>query len=392
MGALGGIIDTGRRTVDPDMILGMSRAMISDGIDQRGAYLNRGVGVFHNGRLISDSPTPRQPISVTKDGKNYTLVCEGQILGLEPILSPFSTVDHHSPAEMMLEAYLAFGAEFVGSLQGSFSLAICDEAREEVLLARDRDGSRPLFYTVNGDTLAFASEIKALLRCLPDTAAIHTARFRAHITESCGAYRGEDLYRDIRAIPAGHVGIFSHAGMIVSPYEAISCGSDPAASPPPSIPCEFYCPDRRTLQVHLTEALFAFDYPQFDPWMSGFLRTLEQIPNEKKEHPLWIEDTTLFMSIDYARERADRLGSLRNTLVHSATPTERFLRPRELKTMDQRLEELLRDMDSPVLCRLFGKDWRDLPEQEKNVEKRIRMRGLLYQACLWFQGYPIRLL
>ena len=393
MSALGGIIRTNQKAVDPRLILNMSRAMMRSA-KARDAYLNGSIGIFHNDRLSPQFAFQRQPLTLTRNEKNYTLALDGVILGVDNILSPSPHEEEWvSPEELILEAYLSLGIDFVGTLQGSFALALCDESRGELFLARDRNGSRPLFYATDGESLAFASEIKALFRFLPDTA-VFGDRLRAHLIAPWGTYRPEEFYRDIFSLPPGHCGVFSRLGMSVFPYETVICSlsDEESESSQAIVPVNFSCHDQDTLRRHLTEALFAFDYPQFDPWIPSLLLTLEHLSNEQKKRPLIVEDATLCLSIPYARERADRLGALKGVDVEFTVSSEQVPRSKALKKMSRLLDELLEELDAYPLSYLFGRNWRELPGEEKNIAQRIRMQGILYHSTLWLEHYPIRVL
>lgn len=68
----------------------------------------------------------------------------------------------HSDTEVLLKAYIHYGKDVVFHLNGIFAFAIWDEKKQELFLARDHFGVKPLFYTIQNNTLIFASEIKAL--------------------------------------------------------------------------------------------------------------------------------------------------------------------------------------------------------------------------------------
>lgn len=391
MSALGGVVRNGRQPIDPRLILNMSRSMMMRGVTEKDAYLNGPIGIFYHGRKHSEFAFQRQPLTLTRNGKNYTLVLDGSITGIHQILSPLPVEKAICPEELILEAYLSFGTAFISDLQGTFSLCICDEDRGEVLLARDQKGSRPLFYTADGECLAFASEIKALFRFLPDAAIIQSERLRAHLISPCGTYRPEELYRNLYSLPAGHCGIFSRMGMHIFPYPSVVfslCENhDETPSTPTSLP--FYCPERDTLRKNLIDALFAFDVPQFDPWMPAVFHILERLSSERNEHPV-IEDPLLCQNISYAHERADRLGACKGFDFLTTVPSEKAARTRDLKRMSRLLDELLEECDPFSLNYLVGKRWKELPYEEKNLEKRIRIQGMLYQSALWQKHYPIR--
>src|SRR5690606_39466771 len=74
-----------------------------------------------------------------------------------------------SDTEVIVHLYEEYGPEFVHKLNGQFAIAIWDKNKQELFLARDRVGIRPLYYTEVGDTFVFASEIKSFLE-FPDLA------------------------------------------------------------------------------------------------------------------------------------------------------------------------------------------------------------------------------
>ena len=388
MSALGGIITREISGMGEDLIA-MSRSMILRGNARRGAYLHDGIGLLHNERSAGRDTalSPRQPLTVVRDGKNYTVLLDGFLLGMQSFLG-ICDLSAQSAAELILEAYLAYGTDFVGSLQGSFSLAVCDESRHELLLARDRQGNRPLFYASQGERFLFASEIKAILHAMGETACVDTTRLRTHLIAPFGALSGADLYRDIHSIPAGHGGIYSPLGLTLFAYEEISMG-EVNSEENAVLPSDFVCPDKETLRQEMVEILFAFDYPQFDHLMPGFLRALERGASLGERTEICVEDATLCMDIGYSRERADRLGNARRLSVSGKVPNEIIAKERELKRMDRLLQELLEEEDTVGLSYLFGRDWRSLM-QEKNTVRRIRIRGMLYQILLWERNYSLR--
>lgn len=96
------------------------------------------------------------------DGEFYN---RGELLNLLRGLGAQPPHEEDSDAALALALYLAMGTEFVRRVSGVFALAIADEARERLILMRDRIGAKPLFYARRGETLYFASLPPALLAC-----------------------------------------------------------------------------------------------------------------------------------------------------------------------------------------------------------------------------------
>src|SRR5262249_13015863 len=121
---------------------------------------------------VIDLETGDQPIA-TEDG-SAVVVLNGEVYDSEahpaalarrgPRFRPRSGTEGSAPA------WEESGAHVTESLNGMFAFALWDRAREQLLLARDRMGEKPLYYTVVDGWLVFASELRALL-AHPATAA-----------------------------------------------------------------------------------------------------------------------------------------------------------------------------------------------------------------------------
>src|SRR6185295_4975895 len=109
----------------------------------------------------------------------------------------------NSDTEALLHLYARHGDEMVHRLRGMFAFAIWDEARRGVFLARDSYGIKPLYTANDGWTFRFASQVKALLAGGeisrdPEPAGIVGFHLFGNVPEPF------TVYRDIRALPAGH--------------------------------------------------------------------------------------------------------------------------------------------------------------------------------------------
>ncbi len=120
---------------------------------------------------IMDLTTGDQPFQ-SPDGKIW-MVCNGEIYNAAALRReagawryPFRS---HGDIETIVPFYDRFGPDAVSRLEGMFGLAVWDEARRRLVLARDRAGEKPLFWTEVDGELRFASEIQALLE-FPDQA------------------------------------------------------------------------------------------------------------------------------------------------------------------------------------------------------------------------------
>ena len=157
----------------------MNQLQAHRGPDGEGAWSHASgrVGLAHRRLSIIDlTPAGAQPMSdaagdvITYNGEVYNYLELREQLGRDA----FRTT---SDTEAILAAYRAWGIECPTHLRGMFAFALWDERAQRLVLARDRFGVKPLYWTLEGDVLHFASEAKALLPFLPearvDTRALH---------------------------------------------------------------------------------------------------------------------------------------------------------------------------------------------------------------------------
>lgn len=152
----------------------MTAALAHRGPDASGLWLDcaRGVGLGHRRLSIQDlSAAGAQPMISTDE--RFIIIYNGEIYNAEELRRELDQTGQGtawrgtSDTEVLLQAFVAWGIErTLARSRGMFALAVWDRRSEELLLARDRFGEKPLFYSMVGNTLLFGSELKAL-RCHP---------------------------------------------------------------------------------------------------------------------------------------------------------------------------------------------------------------------------------
>jgi len=158
----------GEKLPTPELLIRMRDALRHRGPDDEGAWWSPDgrVALGHRRLSIIDlSPNGRQPMS---DGTGrLQIVFNGEIYNYLELRSDLEKQGHRfrtaTDTEVILEAYLQWGDDFLTRLNGMFALAIYDASRRRMLIARDRAGEKPLYYRCSSGTIAFASELKALL-------------------------------------------------------------------------------------------------------------------------------------------------------------------------------------------------------------------------------------
>ncbi len=162
---------TDRQSFWENILVSMHEKLIHRGGDASGIYLTHHAGLSHQRLSIRDITHGAQPMIRHRDGADYAIVYNGEIYNTDELIPELTAAGYNflttSDTEVILYAYMHFGASFVSRLNGIFSFAIWDGAAKQLFLYRDRVGTKPLFYHAKDGELVFASEPKALF-CFPD--------------------------------------------------------------------------------------------------------------------------------------------------------------------------------------------------------------------------------
>ncbi|OOM13561.1 asparagine synthase (glutamine-hydrolyzing) [Clostridium saccharobutylicum] len=152
---------------DKDILKKMVKTLERRGPDAQGFYISSNVLLGHRRLIVVDPKGGLQPMTKTFEGKKYTLVYNGELYNTEDLrkdlIKAGFAFDSYSDTEVLLTSYICWGKECINKLIGIFAFAVFDEGKNEVFLARDQMGVKPLFYTICDNTLVFGSEIKTIL-------------------------------------------------------------------------------------------------------------------------------------------------------------------------------------------------------------------------------------
>jgi asparagine synthase (glutamine-hydrolysing) len=176
------------------------------GPDDEGIHTGSGASLGMRRLSIIDPDAGRQPVG-NEDGSVWA-VLNGEIYNYRALRRELRTAGHvfrnGSDTETLVHLYEEHGLRLVDHLRGMFALALWDERRRLLLLARDRLGVKPLYYFEDQQRLAFASELKALLM-LPDLRPeIHWPAV-AHLFTFLTTPSRDSIVSGIRKLPPGHL-------------------------------------------------------------------------------------------------------------------------------------------------------------------------------------------
>ncbi|MGW5262397.1 asparagine synthase (glutamine-hydrolyzing) [Microbispora sp. NPDC004025] len=169
MCGISGWVDYGRDLRrERETVQAMTDTMACRGPDAEGSWLASHVAFGHRRLAIIDIEGGRQPMTAGAEGEVVAaLTYSGEVYNFRELRAELEQRGHRfrtqSDTEVVLEAYLEWGEDFVSRLNGMYAFAIWDARREELLLVRDRMGIKPLYYYSTPNGVLFGSEPKAIL-------------------------------------------------------------------------------------------------------------------------------------------------------------------------------------------------------------------------------------
>ena len=209
----------------------MVHAIRRRGPDDRGFFLSGPVGLGMSRLSIIDPQNGRQPL-FNEDG-NVAVVCNGEIYNHPQLREELEAKGHRyktcSDAETIVHLYEQEGLNFLDRLQGMFGLALWDQKRRRLIIARDRLGIKPLYYMDAAGCLVFGSELKAVLASKRASFTIDASAVDAYF--KLGYVPNPlTIYREVKKLPPAHVLIHEQGKTRIRRYWTLSFEPKPAKS------------------------------------------------------------------------------------------------------------------------------------------------------------------
>lgn len=203
-------------------IYNMNESISKRGPDEDGYYYEEHVCLGHKRLIVVDPDGGKQPMSAMKDGNLYTIVYNGQLYNTKELRFELEengfTFDSYSDTEVLLKSFIFWKYDVVKKLNGIFSFAIWNSKKNELFLARDHFGVKPLFYTIYNNTLVFASEIKALFKYPGIEAKLDEQSIAELFGIGPARTAGLGIFKNIYEIKPAHFGIFNENGLHIERY------------------------------------------------------------------------------------------------------------------------------------------------------------------------------
>lgn len=219
MCGIAGILHLDGQPAHPEPLRRMVATLDHRGPDAHGIEIRGPAGLGHTRLSIIDLAGGVQPMS-SEDGQ-LTVTFNGEIFNYielrRELIALGRSFASNSDTEVLLQAYAQWGEDCVNHFNGQWAFAIWDARRQKLFVSRDRFGKRPVFYTVVGKTLLFASEVKALLTHPAVTKAIDPVGLDQLFT-FWSTLPPRTIFRGISQLPAAHSLIVENGELKVSQF------------------------------------------------------------------------------------------------------------------------------------------------------------------------------
>lgn len=206
MCGVAGLINLNGDPVSPVILKKMTDTIAHRGPDGEGQWIEGPIGLGHRRLSIIDlSPAGYQPM-ISADHR-WTLSYNGEIYNFRELRTELESdgvrFRSKTDTEVVLNALARWGTKALLRFNGMFALALWDRQEKTLLLARDRYGIKPIYYSCQGNRFAFASEQKAILANAEFVRALNTAALLEYFTFQ-NIFTDQTLLKDIKILPAGY--------------------------------------------------------------------------------------------------------------------------------------------------------------------------------------------
>ena len=217
-----GLFDTrGKRPIDRGLLERMNDRQSHRGPDGSGYHVEPGVGLGHRRLSIIDLSGGAQPMF--NEDESVVVTFNGEIYEFAELMDELTAAGHvfrtRCDTEVIVHAWEEWGEACLERLHGMFAFAIWDRNREQLFLARDRFGKKPLYYTFLDDgTFAFTSELKGLrehprLDTTIDPTAVEDYMTFGYVPDP------KSIFKNVRKLPPAHFLTLTRGDSRVQPRE-----------------------------------------------------------------------------------------------------------------------------------------------------------------------------
>lgn len=299
---------------DLQLLKRMTAALVHRGPDDEGFYSDEHVSLGMRRLSIIDLEGGHQPIH--NEDKTIWVVFNGEIYNFKELREELTQKGHafytKTDTEVIVHLYEEFGEDCVHHLRGMFAFALWDKNREQLLLARDRIGIKPLHYISYHGKLLFASEIKSLLEFKAYQKEIDLQAL-FHFLTFLYIPSPYTIFQGIQKLPPGHLLVYRKGEIAIKEYWDLAFPDIRAARGKRQ---EEYCEMTRQLLRESVKLHLVSDVP-LGVFLSGGLdsSTIVALMADLSSAPIktfsigYGEEAKSYNELEYARLIAKRFGT-----------------------------------------------------------------------------------
>ena len=209
----------------------MCKSIEHRGPDGTRTMVRNSVAFGHTRLSIIDTETGWQPIA--NEDASVFVILNGEIYNFRELRKQLEAKGHNfttkSDTEVIVHLYEEEGTDFISRLDGMFALAVWDEPNGRLVLARDRIGKKPLFYSHQSGSLLFASEVKTLVESGRLKREIDPVALASYLTYGYVA-EPRSIFAGISKLPPAHYLVYDDSALKIKRYWELSREPDSAMS------------------------------------------------------------------------------------------------------------------------------------------------------------------
>ena len=203
-------------------VAAMTAALASRGPDEGQVWAETHCLLGHRRLVVVDPQGGRQPMERRWQGRRFVLIYNGELYNTAELRRELAragwSFEGYGDTEALLVAYMHWGPDCLARLNGIFAFAVWQEPEEQLFLARDRLGVKPLFYAPRGRGLLFGSELKALLAHPQVPPEVDAEGLTEVLVMGPGRTPGHGVFRGVRELRPGRWLHFSRQGLRTGTY------------------------------------------------------------------------------------------------------------------------------------------------------------------------------
>ncbi|WP_286820619.1 asparagine synthase (glutamine-hydrolyzing) [Desulfobacter sp. UBA2225] len=240
MCGIAGIINFDGKKSDTDLLVKATRTLFHRGPDEEGYYINGeerpdgynlddlplytspgqgNAGLGHRRLSIIDLASGQQPLC--NEDETVWITFNGEVYNYLDIKKELEKKGHifktNSDTETLVHAYEEWGENAIQRFRGMFTFAIWDEKKQELLVARDRLGKKPFYYSFENQSFVFGSELKVILE-VPGVDKSIDYKALSDYFSLLYVPSPRTIFKKIKKLPAAHYAVISKKGMRIESY------------------------------------------------------------------------------------------------------------------------------------------------------------------------------